>query len=132
MAKEINYSYISIIKMNDMQKGKFIYKSKIKEYKSNGVDVELGIYGIFDTKKVKWYYYIISYSIDPQNNIRLTEDVCGRSGTATYDMIEAYGKQVANKEEGVKFIEEYKCKWESGSNETTQEMRDKKIDEILE
>lgn len=58
--------------------------------------------------------------------MKLTEDVCGRSGTATYDMIEAYGKQVANKEEGVKFIEEYKCKWE------TQEMRDKKIGEILD
>lgn len=115
-----------------MQKGKFIYKSKIKEYKSNGLDVELGIYGIFDTKKVKWNYYIISYNIDPQNNIRLTEDVCGRSCTATYDLIEAYGKQVANADEGRKFIEEYKCKWETGSNDTTQEMRDKKIGEILD
>jgi hypothetical protein len=118
--------------MNDMQKGKFIYQSKIKDYKVNGHDIDFGIYGIFDTKKVKWNYFIISYITDSQGNMKLTEDVCGRSGTATYDMIEAYGKQVANKEEGVKFIEEYKCKWETGSNETTQEMRDKKIGEILD
>jgi hypothetical protein len=115
-----------------MQKGKFIYKSKIKEYKSNGLDVELGIYGIFDTKKVKWSYYIISYVTDPQSNMKLTEDICGRTTSASYDTIEAFGKQVNNKEEGVKFIEEYKCKWETGLNETTQEMRDKKIGEILD
>jgi len=120
--------------MNDMQKGKFIYQSKIKEYRaSNGLDVELGIYGIFDTKKVKWCYYIISYVTDPNTkNFKLTEDICGRSDIASYATIESLGKQVANKEEGVKFIEEYKCKWESGSNDTTQEMRDKKIDEILD
>ena len=119
--------------MDDMQKEKFIYKSKIKDYKSNGLDVDLGVYGIFDTKKVKWSYYIISYTTDPQGNLRLTEDVCARaSNNTTYDTVESFGKQVANKEEGVKFIEEYKCKWETGSNETTQEMRDKKIGEILD
>jgi len=120
--------------MKDMQRGRMIYSTKPKGYpKYGGVEIELGIYGIFDTKKVKWCYYIISYVTDPQsNNMKLTEDICSRSSTATYDTIEGLGKQVANKEEGVKFIEEYKCKWETGSNETTQEMRDKKIDEILD
>jgi hypothetical protein len=118
--------------MNDMQKGKFIYQTKIKEYKQNGLNIDFGIYGIFDTKKVKWNYFIISYVTDPQGNMKLTEDICGRTTSASYDTIEAFGKQVANKEEGVKFIEEYKCKWETGSNETTQEMRDKKIGEILD
>ena len=46
--------------------------------------------------------------------------------------IKSYGKKFANADEGRKFIEEYKCKWETGSNETTQEMRDKKIGEILD
>lgn len=64
-------------------------------------------------KKVKWCYYIISYVTDPNTkNFKLTEDICGRSDIASYATIESF--------------------WESGSNDTTQEMRDKKIDEILD
>jgi predicted DNA-binding protein YlxM (UPF0122 family) len=114
-----------------MQKGRFIYNQKLKDYKVNGKDIELGIYGIFDTKKVKWNYFIISYYNDG-SGFRLTEDVCTRYCTATYDTIEGCGKQVTNKEEGVKFIQEYKIKWETGSNNTTEEIRDKKLDDILD
>ena len=114
-----------------MQKGRFIYNQKLKDYKVNGKDIELGIYGIFDTKKVKWNYFIISYYNDG-SGFRLSEDVCTRYCTATYDTIEGYGKQVTNKEEGVKFIQEYKIKWETGSNNTTEEIRDKKLDDILD
>lgn len=114
-----------------MQKGRFIHQSKLKDYKVSGKDIELGIYGIFDTKKVKWNYYIISYYNDG-NGFIITEDICSRRSTATYESIESYGKQVTNKEEGVKFIEEYKIKWETGSNNTTEEIRDKKIDDILD
>ena len=114
-----------------MQKGRFIYNQKLKDYKVNGKDIELGIYGIFDTKKVKWNYFIISYYNDGAG-FRLTEDVCTRYCTATYDTIEGCGKQVINKEEGVKFIQEYKIKWETGSNNTTEEIRDKKLDDILD
>lgn len=114
-----------------MQKGRFIYNQKLKDYKFNGKDIELGIYGIFDTKKVKWNYFIISYYNDG-SGFRLTEDVCTRCCTATYDTIEGFGKQVTNKEEGVKFIQEYKIKWETGSNNTTEEIRDKKLDDILD
>lgn len=75
-----------------MQKGKFIYQTKIKEYKQNGLNIDFGIYGIFDTKKVKWNYFIISYVTDPQGNMKLTEDICGRTTSASYDTIEAYGR----------------------------------------
>jgi hypothetical protein len=81
-----------------MQRGKFLHTQKIKDHKSGGNDVDLSVYGVFET---------------------------------TYDTITRYGKKFETKEEGVKFIQEYKIKWETGSNSTTQEVRDQKIDDIL-
>ncbi len=64
----------------------------------------------------------------------LTMDVCvcSYNQEATYDSITKYGKKFETKEEGIKFIQDYKIKWETGSNNTIQEVRDQKIDDILE
>ena len=64
----------------------------------------------------------------------LTIDVCNCSYNqeATYDSIVRYGKEFKTKEEGIKFIQDYKIKWETGSNNTTQEVRAKKLDDILD
>lgn len=118
--------------MNNMLKGRMLYSTKINGYKTNGKDIELGVYGLFQTDKVRWTYHVISFYTDNGGSIRLTDDICGRFLDATYDSIRSYGKQFDTKELGQKFIEEYKCKWETGSNDTTQEMRDKKIGEILD
>jgi hypothetical protein len=45
--------------------------------------------------------------------------------------IAKYGRLVQTFEEGRKFCDEFKMKWETGSNNTTSEQRDKKIEEIL-
>jgi len=114
-----------------MLKGKMLYSAKIDGYNSGGNDVELGVYGLFNTEKVRWTYHVISY-YKINGGIRLTEDVCGRFIDGTYEKIEFYGKKFDTKELGEKFIEEYKCKWETGSNEAIQEIRDRKIGEILQ
>jgi hypothetical protein len=116
-----------------MQRGKFLYTQKIKDHKSNGNDVDLSVYGVFETEKVEWKYYVISYYNKPNNSFVLTKDVCmcTYNQDATYDTISKYGKKFNTKEEGIQFIQEYKIKWESGSNNTTQEVRDQKIDNIL-
>jgi predicted DNA-binding protein YlxM (UPF0122 family) len=82
---------------------------------------------------VEWKYYVISYYNKPNNSFVLTKDVClcTFNQDATYDNISKYGKKFNTKEEGIQFIQEYKIKWESGSNNTTQEVRDQKIDNIL-
>lgn len=115
-----------------MYKGKMIYTTHPKDYKTNGNDIHLGVYGIFNTEKVLWTYHVISYYNLANGTIRLTEDICGRYIDATYDFIKSYGKKCDNADEGRKFIDEYKAKWETGSNITAQEIRDKKIDELLE
>lgn len=109
-----------------------LYTTNPKDYKTNGNDIHLGVYGIFNTEKSLWTYHVISYYSQASGTIRLTEDICGRYLDATYDSIKSYGKKFDSVEEGRKFIDEYKCKWETGSNDTTQEIRDKKIGEILE
>ena len=116
-----------------MQRGKFLHTQKVKDHKSGGNDVDLSVYGVFETTKVEWKYYVISYYNKPNSSFMLTCDVCGctYNQEATYDTITRYGKKFETKEEGVKFIQEYKIKWETGSNSTTQEVRDQKIDDIL-
>jgi hypothetical protein len=37
-----------------MQRGKFLYTQKIKDHKSGGNDVDLSVYGVFETAKVEW------------------------------------------------------------------------------
>lgn len=108
-----------------MDKGRFLNEEKIKDH------TNLGVYGIFNTAKVEWKYYVISYKIN-SGNIFLTSEICGYSQEATFDSVRRYGKEFKTKEEGVQFIQEYKIKWETGTNNTTEEIRDKKLDDILD
>ncbi len=110
-----------------MQKGRFLYEQKLKDHP------EIGVYGIFDTRKVSWSYYVISFeNVASGSGMRLSPEICGWSTVASYDSVEKQGKKFNTKEEGIKFIQEYKIKWETGSNNTTEELRDKKLDDLLE
>ena len=111
--------------------GKFLYKLSIKGIR-NGDDLETGVYGLFNTDKVLWTYFIISYYTN-NNRVLLTNDICNASYLIeiTYDNIKKYGKPCNTVDEGKQYLEDFKMKWDSGSNNTTSEMRDKKIDEIL-
>ena len=115
-----------------MNRHKKLYSTTIKGYdKIANNDIEFSVFGIFDTQKVKWDYYVISAVHSAQNKLFLTEDICGRYTPADMDTLVRYGKKFQTKEEGQTFIEEFKIKFETGSNNTQQEVRDKKIDEIL-
>jgi hypothetical protein len=108
-----------------MNKGRFLHEEKLKDHSN------LGVYGIFSTTKVEWKYYVISYNVNG-NKITLTSELCSYSQEATYETILRHGKEFKTLEEGKQFIQNYKVKWESGSNNTTQEVRDKKLDDILD
>jgi hypothetical protein len=85
-----------------MNKGRFLHEEKLKDHS------DLGVYGIFSTTKVEWKYYVISYKTN------------------------ANGREYKTVDDAKKFIQEYKVKWETGSNNTTQEVRAKKLDDILD
>ncbi len=109
-----------------MNKGRFLYEEKIKDHSN------LGVYGIFSTTKVEWKYYVISYNTTANGGVKLTPELCSYAQEATYETIARQGKEYKTVEDAKKFIQEYKVKWESGSNNTTQEVRAKKLDDILD
>lgn len=115
-----------------MNRHKKLFSTKINGYdKCDKQEIEFSVYGIFDTQKVKWDYYVASTITNAINKLFLTEDICGRYIPADMNSLVRYGKKFQTKEEGQTFIEEFKIKFETGSNNTQQEVRDKKIDEIL-
>lgn len=114
-----------------MLKGKFIKTTKIKDYKSGGADVEFSIYGVFNTEKVHWDYYVVSHITGSNSKYVMTSDLHKYEMAMTIDNIRAYGKKYDTKEECDKFITEYKDKWELMTNDTKSESRDKKITDVL-
>ena len=132
-----------------MNKGRFLHEEKIKDHSN------IGVYGIFSTTKVEWRYYVISYNTSANGGIKLTSELCDYVQEATLfmpkaivclfkllqlggrqsidqDSINRHGKEYKTVEEAKQFIQEYKIKWETGSNNTTQEVRAKKLDDILD
>lgn len=79
-----------------MLKGRTLHTTKIKDHP------DLSVYGIFDTQKVHWEFYVISH-----NGSNLTPELCIVSGAINNDRIRKFGKKVSNKQEGISFITEY-------------------------
>lgn len=111
--------------------------SDMKRSVNNGLfQVYLVTFGIFDTQSAHWNYYLTS-CIDKNNEVYLTDEICKFTGVttnmtlATTGSIQIYGREIKTQEEGIKWSEEFKMKWESGSNDLLSEVRDKKLNEIL-
>ena len=109
-----------------MNKGRFLHEEKIKDHSN------VGVYGIFSTTKVEWKYYVISYNATANGGLKLTSELCSYVQEATFESVARHGKEYKTVEEAKQFIQEYKIKWETGSNNTTQEVRAKKLDDILD
>jgi len=114
--------------------GKVLYSVKVDGIKSLGDDVNVGVYGIFESNSGtgKWKYYLISYKVQSNGNIRLTDEWHSYLIDATYDTIKKHAKEIQSTEDGIKICDEYKAKWLSGSNDVLQQKRDKKLNEILD
>lgn len=116
-----------------------IHKTKLngftRQIENKKVDVYLAVYGIFDTEKVHWEYYYVSV-YDLQNGMsKMTNDCSPKMfPTDSYvgvENLKSYGNSCKKPEDGLKWCEEFKIKWESGSNDLISEVRDKKLNEIL-
>jgi hypothetical protein len=49
-----------------MRRGKFLHTEKIKDHKYNGSDVDLSVYGVFETLKTEWKYYVSVDQLEKQ------------------------------------------------------------------
>lgn len=105
------------------KRGKFLYTLDVDDLKTaRGDDTKLSIYGVFDTSDLLWSYYVISHA-----NNRLTNDLCSINYGENIDFSSVRsGKSFKTKEECLEFIKDFKIKWETGSNDSRVEIRDKK------
>jgi intein/homing endonuclease len=113
------------------KKGRILFSTKVEKY--DNPELYVGVYGIFkstDSATGNWKYYLISYFLK-NNSIQLRNEWHPYYMEATYNNIESHSKSVQSVEEGKKICEEYKSKWETGSNDTLQHKRDEKLTEIL-
>ena len=111
-------------------------KDMKKVIDSSSYQIVIIVFGLFETQTAHWEYYLTS-CIDKNGTVHITDEISklnlhtGRYITATTNSISTYGRKLKTLEEGVKWSEEFKMKWESGSNDLLSEVRDKKLDEIL-
>jgi len=111
-----------------MRKTKMLFTTKVNDFNN----VELGVYGVFDTEKVEWKYYVVSYTTSTYGNLKMSSEICNSYGELDSSSAQRCGKEFKTKEEGINFIEDFKIKWETGSNITIEEKRDQKLKDILD
>lgn len=104
-----------------MLKSRILHTSELKDHS------DLSVYGVFNTTTIHWEYFVISH-----NGAKLSGELCLYTQDISVKAVSEYGRKFNNKEEGIQFILEYKDKWEYATNDTRQEKRDQKIDDILD
>lgn len=106
-----------------------LFSTKISDFGST----ELGVYGVFDTEKVEWRYFVVSYMNGSYTgSFKMTAEICNSYVELDSSSAVRSGKEFKTKEEGIQYIEDFKIKWETGSNTTLVEKRDKKLNDLLD
>lgn len=122
-----------------MIKSKMLSEYDVKDYQVNSegrkYDMKIGVCGVFDTLKVQWEYYAVSYIV-VGSLIRLSSDLAKTSmslSVLTNDIsnVRSYFRKFENQNEADSFLKDFKLKWETASNNTSQVIRDEKLNEIL-
>ena len=103
---------------------KILYQIEVKD-----LYCKLVVYGLFDTLKVYWEYYAVSTGT---NGSSLSQHICNTFTSVDESSIKRYGKLFEYKEDAIKYIDDFKTKWETGSNQTIQEKREEKLNDLLD
>jgi hypothetical protein len=122
-----------------MYRHKYFYTVKPKDYKTKhkGVyeDVTLRTIGLFNTEKLIWRYFAISTI--GNGSLYMTPDITKagmlsevRETALVISDVLTYGIEFKDVDEAKKYVDSFVIKWETGSNNTIEEIRDKKIDMI--
>lgn len=123
-----------------MIKSKILSQYDVKDYQvtSEGkkYDMKIGVCGIFDSNSIHWDYYAIS-SISINGNLKLTSDLSKNSNVSSIivndiSYVRSYYRKFDTQLEAENFLKDFKLKWETASNNTTQVVRDEKLKEILD
>lgn len=124
-----------------MIKSKILSEYDLKDYQvsldSKKHDMKVGVCGVFDTTTIHWDYYAISF-ITVNSNMKLTTDLSKNSNnmmsvmSADISNVRSFFRKFETQHEADVFLKDFKLKWETASNNTTQVVRDEKLKEILD
>ena len=115
---------------------KIFCSEKINGYEYKGGQIILDSIGLFDSKAVKWLYFVVARFYDKDKKTNLIISILNSNSNSDtpneYNIynVSNYGKSFSSKEEAKRFIDDFRIKYETGSNDTAQEIRDKKIEEL--
>lgn len=111
---------------------KTLYSVDPADLMKSNLQVHLQVIGLFDTHKVIWTYHVVSI-IKNVGILQFTDDICLCSyNFSSADNVKLYGMKFEDIESAKKYIDDFKIKWETGSNNTTQEIRDQKLKELTD
>lgn len=113
----------------------------IRYYSSDKIyNIHLGIFGVFDTFNVKWTYYVCPFIKEKflffTIRVKITNDILlGNNSTTTESPdirnLAKFGKKFNSIKESSDFINDFKIKWETKSNDSKSVIREDKLKEIL-
>ncbi len=125
-----------------MIKDKLLYKQTPKGYTRYYSDknrqIDVCVYGLFDSLNIKWEYYVVSLfcvnSWSSGANYWLTDDISNRKNgickIGEY-AISSYGRCFPSLDDAKVYVDKFKTCWETSLNIDSQEMRDKKLKELI-
>ncbi len=115
-----------------MIRSKILHSISPKDLLFEGKQVELIVSGHFNTLIQMWKYYACSVVSDKNNSsFIMTTDLHSYKVNFAVENVDTYAKEFKNIDDAKKFNSNFMDKWETGSNEPKQEVRDSKIKDIL-
>lgn len=114
----------------------FSLKDYENQYEGKKIKIELATYGIFDSINIHWEYYAISMAsiggvYRPTGDLSKSSLSTSVLSSLDASNIRSYYRKFETQVESDNFLKEFKLKWETASNNTTQIVRDEKLEEIL-
>mgnify|MGYP001204077536 CR=1 FL=1 len=120
-----------------MKKISKISETPLKDWLYSNKQVNLSLFGIFDSEAILWKYYVLSVIKNPSSSSEQTTPCIQKKGCNLADAyisefsVPLRGIEFKNIKEATDFINDFKTKWETKSNDSKSVVREEKLKDIL-
>jgi len=120
-----------------MKKISKISETPLKDWFYSNRQVNLCLFGIFDSEVILWKYYVLSVIKNASTSSDQTTPCVQKKGCTLSDAyiselsVPLRGIEFKNIKEANDFINDFKTKWETKSNDSKSITREEKLKDIL-
>jgi len=120
-----------------MKKISKISETPLKDWFYSNRQVNLSLFGIFDSEAILWKYYVLSVIKNASTSSDQTTPCVQKKGCNLSDAyiselsVPPRGIEFKNIKEATDFIIDFKTKWETKSNDSKSVIREGKLNDIL-